>query len=152
MPGSVALVAARGEARHEYKDLLLPDLDLGLPPRDYGGRVRCNPPPDIFTIGGAPIIAVFSISELQYAVIPHDQAPYDAWPLLGALLAGHHYYLLSDGSGVTAQTVSDWLSIVTGPHGSHPRPVKAGVLVREGADPAVTQKLLAALRQSLPIE
>ncbi len=150
--GTISIGAARGATRREYEPLFRPDLKLGLPIAKYGGKEVVDPPPEILTIGGAPVIATFPISELEYCVNPHDQTPYDAFPILGAVICGHQYYTL-DGRVLSAEELTSFMSKVTAPMADHPRPVPPGLLVRHGANSHVTASLRESLRQrsrSLP--
>lgn len=144
--GSVAIVAARGKTRAEYSGLFDPLLSLGLAPITYGNTTTYDPAPDVFTVGGAPILIGFPLSELQYLVVPHWQTPYDAFPLLGCLMSGHSY-LLRDGRSIDADEMAARMSVVTSPNGVNPKPVPPGLLVRQGASPDVTDRLLEALHR-----
>lgn len=146
-PGTLAIVAARGESRQEFAELLDPSRSFALPPAVYGSRVVYDPGLETYLTGGAPKLITWPLSECQYLVIPHDQTPYDAAPLPGALLAGNStYYVAETGAPASLEEVISWMNVVTGPTGGTPRPVKAGLLVRANDNPETTRLILGILR------
>lgn len=150
--GSFAVVSARGSVRAQNAELFDPDLDLGLPPSMYGGQTDYKPAPSVYTVGGAPIIIGFPLSELQFLYVPHEQTPYDAFPLVGAVMAGHRYIVLNeDGTNHEASVdeMISWLSTLTGPQSATPRPVPRGLLVRSGTNEALVTRTIELLRQKV---
>ncbi|MDN4638830.1 hypothetical protein QCD70_01100 [Agreia sp. PsM10] len=149
VPGTYASVAARGDSRAELAAFFDTDTSFGLNPVTYGGVVEYSPALHTFTLGGAPVMISFPLGGLEYLHVPHDQTPYDAFPLAGVIAAGNCTYFQAETLQPVSQIeIEDWLSTVTGPGGSNPRPVKEGLLVRAGARRETTQHLLAEVHKA----
>jgi len=141
--GTYATVGSRAAARLEVAAILDPTASFALGPATYGGSTFYDRALTTFLTGGAPKMISWPMSELEYLHVPHDQTPYDATPLVGCLLAGScKYYVSATKKVADLEEVVSWMNAVTGPAGAQPHPVKAGLLVRDGADPKTTSILL----------
>lgn len=153
MPGTLATVATRGPAREELSGILDPYASFHLPPAEYGGQTYYDPALSVFLTSGAPKMISWPLSELEYLLVPHDQAVYDAIPMVGVLLAGNcTYYVAETGKAATLEEVIGWLSEVKSPKGddpNHHRPFKAGLLVRAGANPSTTSEILKKIKAAV---
>lgn len=150
MPGTLATVATRGPAREEVAPILDPKGSFQLAATDYGGETFQDPALTVFLTAGAPKMISWPVSGLEYLYVPHDQAVYDAIPMVGVLLSGSSkYYLASTGLPATLAEVVSWLSDVRPPVSGDPynhRTFKAGLLVRDGASPETTKAILEKIR------
>jgi hypothetical protein len=153
MIGTLATVATRGPARDEISGILDPKASFYLPPAEYGGQTYYDPALTVFLTAGAPKMISWPLSELEYMYVPHDQAVYDALPMVGVLIAGNcKYYVATTGMPATLDEVIGWLSSVKSPNGADPnhhRPFKAGLLVRDGASPATTREILNKIKAAV---
>lgn len=150
VPGTLATVGTRGPARDELSGILDPYSSFHLPPAEYGGQTHYDPALTVFLTSGAPKMISWPLSELEYLYVPHDQAVYDAIPMVGVLLAGNcSYYVAKTGKVAGLDEVISWLSDVKSPKGddpNHHRPFKAGLLVRDGANPNTTSAILKKIK------
>ena len=153
MTGTLATVASRGPARDELSGILDPHASFHLPPAEYGDQTYYDPALTVFLTSGAPKMISWPLSELEYLYVPHDQAVYDAIPMVGVLLAGNcTYYVASTGKPATLEDFIGWLSDVKPPKGddpNHHRPFKAGLLVRDGANPDTTREILKKIKAAV---
>lgn len=150
MPGTLATVATRGPAREEIGPILDPQGSFHLAATDYGGETFHDPALTVFLTAGAPKMISWPLSGLEYIYVPHDQAVYDAIPMVGVLLAGNSaYYVASTGERATLGEIIAWLSDVRPPkqgQSNNHRTFKAGLLVRDGASPDTTKTILEKIR------
>lgn len=145
--GTVALVASRGRSRKVASKLFDPDADWSLPPKAYGGGTDPSPALEIFTLGGAPAMAAWHKLQLAYLVVPSPQTVYDACALVSIMMSrGSTYFVAETGEAATLDEVINWMGTITGPDGATAKPVKAGLLVRDGALPTVTERVLDVVR------